>query len=775
MKQIQNSKTLMLATLAFYVAIAYIMVTLWSVNAIAQTTGTIDGKVTDQDTHQEIIGAKVEVVGTTQGAISDVKGYYRITGISVGTYRLRVTAQTYRQIVKTDIIVEAGKIKTYNFELKVDIRQGSEVVVRAESFFPKAEDAKVSVNTLSQEEIRRAPGASEDVTRMMLAFPSVSTSSDSRSDLIVRGGNPSENYITIDGIEIPNINHFGSQGSAGGGIGMINVDFLNDVTFSAGGFSAKYGDYLSSAMDIKFRDGNKTEYQSKAIASTIGIGALSEGPLQNGTSSYMVTFRKSYYDVVLKLFNDGTPTNLPVYTNANMKVIYDFGSHKLELLGVAGEDDIVQQSQSTSQLDYTEQKQWQYMIGLSDKWLISKQSYLQTSISTTANRFSNVIVNPAGGLDYQNVSREGEYVLKSDFLYRFSPQDLLEIGISGRAILDNENVYVRSYVDDFGYFRSGTTYNRAVNTTKANAYLQYTKMFFGRVSITGGVRYSYFAYLNNPSVAAPRVGISYDVQSNLKFNVAAGIYYQAPPMVWLESDLRNRDMKYLQAQHLVLGTEYYPKPDIKVTIEGFYKAYKDYAASNTDPEVSLANFAIDYGTFGLDEWLVSKSIGYARGIDVSVQKKLFSDFYGIFSYSYSNIQFAGLDGVLRPGSFDSRNLMTVIFGYKIDTEWELGVRWRFAGGVPYTPYDTSSSVIANKGVLNLNQVNGSRYINYERLDIRLDYRTHFYNYNVVAFVDFQNVFGRQNVSTQTWDQITNTPTLVYQSAFVPVIGVRAEF
>jgi len=256
-------------------------------------SGRLEGKVIDQTTKQAIIGAKIEVMGTKFLAVTNPSGEFEIDGLEPRTYHLKTSAPYYVTTYKTDIAVTSAQSTKLTIEMKLASYEVDEVVVTSERFFEHSPDMDVSINSLSPEEIRRAPGAVEDVSRMMQTLPGVTTATDARNDLIVRGGSPVENFIMIDGIEVPNINHFGTQGASGGPIGMLNVDFLSDVNFSAGGFPAKYGDRLSSIMDIQYRDGDKNYLTGKFDLGIAGAGFILEGPIQQGKSSFIVSERRS--------------------------------------------------------------------------------------------------------------------------------------------------------------------------------------------------------------------------------------------------------------------------------------------------------------------------------------------------------------------------------------------------------------------------------------------------------------------------------------------------
>jgi len=225
--------------------------------------GKIVGEVIDHDAKQPIPGAVIEVVNTNIFTAADANGNFVIENLVPKTYHLKISAPYYVLTYKTDINVSEIQSSKVHVELKLASYETEEVVVSSGKYFDKPHDLSTSTNSLSSEEIRRAPGAVEDLNRMVQTLPGVTTATDSRNDLIVRGGSPIENFIMVEGIEVPNINHFGTQGASGGPIGMINVDFLNDVTFSAGGFPAKYGDRLSSIMDVQYRNGDKNNFNGK--------------------------------------------------------------------------------------------------------------------------------------------------------------------------------------------------------------------------------------------------------------------------------------------------------------------------------------------------------------------------------------------------------------------------------------------------------------------------------------------------------------------------------
>lgn len=736
--------------------------------------GIIKGEIVDRDTKQKIIGAVVEVLNTKFLTASDIEGNFFIEGLDPKTYNLKVSAPYYVTTYITDIAVSSSQSAKIIVELKLASYETDEVVVSSDKYFEKPGDQFTSVNSLSAEEIRRAPGAVEDLNRMVQTLPGVTTATDSRNDLIVRGGSPVENFIMIDGVEVPNINHFGTQGATGGPIGMINVDFLNDVTFSAGGFPAKYGDRLSSIMDVQYRNGDKNNFNGKLDIGIAGGGIILEGPIQEGKSSYLFSARKSYLDLILSATG---LTSIPNYTNFNLKATYDLSeSHKLSLISLAGIDKINfagVDDEDDPFLDKTDYAAWQFVTGVVDRWLISNQTYLQTSISTNQYH-KDITVDSLGKSTFKNKSMDIEYVLRSDFSHRFSPTDLLEAGITGKYITNDNEIFRAERLDFFGSTLPELNYSSIANANKLGAFVQYSKNLFTRWDVTTGLRYDYFSYLNNKSVIAPRISTGYYILDNLRINAAYGIYYQAPPLLWLVTYDQNKDLLQMKTNQFVTGFEYYPAQDLKITLEYFDKIYSDYPNSTINPKETYANAGAEYQTLGLEP-LLSASDGYARGVEFFIQKKLSNSFYGMLNYSYSIIKFTSLDGIERPSSFDYQNVFTLIAGYKITDELEISAKYRYMGGRPYTPIDANASAQINQTVYDYDQYNGVRHKDYQRVDVRIDYRVELFGWNLITYIDFQNIMNVENIDQVIWNQKERKVDYVYQWKFLPAGGIKIEF
>lgn len=751
----------------------FLVIFTWSIIP-QENEGTIAGEVKDHDTKQPIAGAVVEVMNLGILTATDVLGNFVIENLEPKTYHLKISSPYYLTAYKTDVNVSGKQSSKILIELKLASYQTDEVIISSDKYFDKPIDLATSTNSLSPEEIRRAPGAVEDLNRMIQTLPGVTTATDSRNDLIVRGGSPVENLILIDGIEVPNINHFNTQGASGGAIGMVNVDFLNEVTFSAGGFPSKYGDRLSSIMDIQYRNGDKNNFTGKIDIGIAGGGVILEGPIQSGKSSFIFSARKSYLDLILK--STGL-TAIPNYSNFNLKTTYELSNnHKLELIGLGGIDKINLGGFTDEDDPFivrTDYSSWQAIGGIVHKWLIGNTTYLQSSLFT--NQYQKAIYQDSlSKPTFKNKSIDAEYGFRTDLSQRFSSSDLLEAGISVKYLRNDNSLFNAAHVDIYNIFRPDFNYSSIASAYKTGSYIQYSKNLFGTLDAVLGLRHDYFSFLNDKNTISPRFSLGYYLFDDLKLNAAWGIYYQSPPLLWLVSYDQNKNLKQMRTNQFVIGTEYYPEKDLKVTVEYFEKKYSDYPNSVINPEVTYANAGAEYQTLGLEPLLPASS-GIARGIEFFAQKKLSDNFYSMINYSFSKIRFKSLDGIDRPSSFDYGNVLTVILGYKFLNNFEISCKYRFMGGRPYTPLNESASAQLNQVIYDFDGYNGVRHNDYHRLDLRVDYRFEFFGWNLVTFIDFQNILNNENIEQVIWNQKKHKVDYVYQWKFLPAGGVKIEF
>jgi hypothetical protein len=735
-------------------------------------TGSITGTVLDASTREPLIGANVILLGTNFGAATNSDGRFLIENAPVGIYALRASMIGYSSYIRSDVVVTTGRpseIRILLTETTVEI----EGVTVTAGFFQKLPGAALSTQTQTYEEIRRLPGGLEDVVRAISILPGVAQVQAGRNDLIVRGGAPSENLFIIENIEVPNINHFGTQGATGGPQSFINLDFVNGTNFSTGGFGVQYGDRLSSVLQIDLREGRKDRLGGKATVSATQFGLNIEGPVaENG--DFIFSARRSYLDLLFRAAGFGF---VPEYWDFLGKTDYRVSQKdRVTVLGIVALNnvrlfnDTDKQRFDNSRILYSNQNQ--FVGGVSWQRLFNN-GYVTFTIGQTyvdyAFRQDDTELNPI----FVNDSFEHESSLRADAIVKLSGRTELNAGLQGKIIRFASDIVLRDFTSSFGQDFSIDENYRA--TTYKGAYYTQLTQRIGDLSLTGGIRIDYFELIDRPFAVAPRLSASYAATARTSINAAIGRYYQAPSYIWLVANPINRQLTHIGTDQYILGIERLLRTDTKISLEGYYKDYFRYPVSLTRPYLLMANTGAGFGgseegfaSFGIDP-LMSDGSGRAFGVELFLQKKLSElPFYGTVSVSYNNTRFVPLDGRKRPGAFDQRWITNFGGGYIIDERWEISTRFRFVTGRPYTPFN-------NDGSQDVERYNTARIPSNHSLDLRVDRRWSFDRWALITYIDVQNVYNRQFRDVPRYDRRTGEITRTSSIGILPSIGISAEF
>lgn len=737
--------------------------------------GEIKGKVIEANNNLPIPFANVLIVGTNLGASTDLNGNFLIKNVPVGIYQLRASVIGYTPQVKNDIMVKPNRITEVNFELVTQAIEIENVVVQAD-YFDKNYLEPVSVRKFSQEELRRSPGGFEDVVRALSVLPGIAQADAGRNDLVVRGGAPSENLYVVDGYEIPNINHFGTQGSTGGPISFINLDFVEDVKFSTGGFPVLYGDKVSSTLTINLREGDKQKFGGKGTLSATLFGLDLEGPVLGEKSSFIFSARRSYLDFIFKAAGFSfVPEYYDVFTKFDYKID---NINSLNFLFIGAFDNVKFFNDTPEKRNNNARilgsDQIQYISGITYK-RVFKDGFMNLryyrNFTDYNTRQSDSLLNPI----FKNISREEENNLQLDVVHKFFKNLEMNFGTSLKFIEFDAQILFPTFVTSFRDTLPQLDFNRTKNFFKGATYINFNYRPFSKLTSNIGLRYDYFNAINSKSYLSPRFSLSYLVNDYFTLNLSAGIYKQFPSLIWLVAYDQNRNLKPIDVKQYILGFDYLIREDTQIKIETFIKNYSDYPTSLTRPYLVLANTGAgfagsddNFSSFGLDP-LVSAGSGFARGVEFSIQKKMSEiPLYGIFSLTYSKSDFKSLDGFTRSSNFDQNWLINLSGGYRFNMYWEVSTRFRFASGRPYTPFD-------DNGIQYVNDLNSKRLKSIHSLDVRVDRRWIFKNWTLITYIDIQNIYNRRNLSGIRWDPRTRTVDETSSIGSLPSIGISAEF
>ncbi len=758
--------------------LAILSVAMIAASAVADDSplGIIKGKVIDKETKSPIPGASVFILGSKTGANSDPDGNFTIKNVPVGNYSLRFNCIGYEPMAKTDIIVKPQRVTFVQANLGVLPVSTSDVTVTA-GFFANREDEPTSTINFSAEEIRRAPGSAGDVSRILMTLPSVAKVNDMYNSLIVRGGSPNENGFFIDNIEIPNINHYPTQGSSGGPIGLVNVDFIEDADFSSGGFSSAYGDRLSSVMNLAFREGNRDEFDGQLDMAFAGVGFTGEGPIDNGKGSWLLSARRSYLDLLVDAIGTGVA---PEYSDYQGKAVYDLSpNNKITLLGILGVDYInfnKTDSEDQGNNAYGTTKAKEGAAGVNWRYLWSRRGYSNTAVSYfgTWGR-NNYIETKSDDILTENESLEQTFQLRNVNFYRFNPSIQTEFGFDARIVGANYDNYLAAYTDPFGNFTPAYLVKDDIWSQKGGAFLNISWKLFTRLTLSPGVRYDYFAY-NKSGNISPRFSFSIEIDDKTSFGGATGLYYQNLPFVLLAQQQKNKDLKDPVAAQYILGISRLLTENTKLTLEVYDKEYENFPIDQSTPSLFLIDeIAYRYGFYFTHEPLADIGKAYSRGVELTVQKKLQENVYGLVSGAYFRSRYQGGDGVWRDRIFDSQYSFSAEGGYKPNRKWEFSLRWIYGGGAPYTPYDLQTSEQINRGVSDQTRINENRYPAYHSLNVRCDRRFNFKGSNLIFYASVWNAYNRENIGAYYWNEIERNQDSINQWGLLPVIGMEYDF
>lgn len=732
--------------------------------------GIIKGRVFDPISNEAVPFANVAIQGTTTGAVTDFDGYYEITGLQPGLYNVQASSLGFETVTIFEVQTFNNKVALVNIEMEPASEMLEAVEVVANPFMKK-EEAPVSMRTIGVSEIERNPGGNRDISRVIQSLPGVASPPTFRNDIIIRGGAPNENRFFLDGVEVPNINHFATQGASGGPVGLINVNFIREVEFYSAAFPANRGNALSSVFDFSLKEGNPDKLKANFTVGSSDYGLTLDGPIGEKTS-YIFSVRRSYLQF---LFTALRLPFLPIYNDAQYKVKTRINDkNEISFIGLGaldqfdlneGVNDGVDDAATIERNRYilgniASNEQWNYTVGATYKHF-SENSFQQIVVSrnhlnnTAVKYFNNDESSDANKiLDYR--SQEIENKLRIENTYRKNDWKW-NVGVGYEYATFTNSTFNR-FVTASGDVLTAD-FESELNINKYAAFSQLSRGFIAnRLVLSLGIR-SDIAGFNEATInpldqVSPRFSASYQFASKWSVNASVGRFYQLPPYTILgfrdnKNNLVNRqnDITYISCDHIVFGFEYLPRMNTKMTIEGFYKQYDNYPFLTRD-SVSLANLGSDFGVIGNDP-AVPISMGRSYGLELLVQQKLTKGFYGILAATLVRSEFQDKNGDYAPSAWDNGQIVTLTAGKKFKKDWEIGARFRFLGGAPYTPFDENLSAnrvnwdLRGVGILDYDRLNTERSGSVNQLDLRIDKRWYFEKWSLNAYFDIQNVYNYQ--------------------------------
>ncbi len=768
-------------------------------------TQIIRGTVVDEVTGFPLHGAAVILLNSNPpvGAVTDMDGNFALKNVPLGRQSIEVRYIGYESKMIPNLLLSSAKEVVLEIRLTEQVTEFEEVTVKAFSRKNQSinDMAQISARSFTIEETERFAGSLGDPARMVANYAGVITQNDSRNDIIIRGNSPTGVLWRLEDIEIPNPNHFGAMGTTGGPVSMINNNLLTNSDFLTGAFPAEYGNALSGAFDLNMRSGNNQvrEYTGQIGFNGFELGA--EGPFKVQKSgpkaSYLANFRYSTLDVMHKLgFNFGTGTAVPEYKDFTFLI--DIPGTKLgrfKFIGLFGNSyiELGRDREDTSNNQYTVKgiatnfRADLGVIGLSHIYYLNENARFKSCISfqTTASKaILDSIQKEEGDVYpmYRGRESENKVSFSTQFKQKLNSKSNFSLGL----IID---YYYINYLDSsrFNDYIFRRTIDTKADMMLYRIYAQWQHRFSDNLSLYGGVNMQYFA-LNYQLAVEPRMSIKWSMDKKQSFSFGYGKHSQIQPKIiyyTITNDTvnnlsytTNKDVKFTQAHHFVIGYDYLINKDFRIKIESYYQRLINVPVKKSFGEFSMINTG-DFFGIPQEDSLVNKGTGRNYGIELTVEKFLSKGYYFLFTASIFDSKYKGYDGILRNTSFDGNYVFNLLGGYEYKLRKNkmltVDVKTVWAGGRRYVPIDEALSALSNSEKRDWSLAYDKKYNDYFRTDLRIGFKINGNKTSQEWAVDLQNITGFQSLFLEGWDSAKKEKYYTYQQGFFPMFLYRIRF
>lgn len=770
---------------------------------------TLRGKIIEKATGYPIPGVNVCITSINPTLITTTNdaGEYRFEKVPIGRHNIVFTSNGYNATSSNNIVLTSAKEFILNIEMDETVITTEEVIIVAEKnkSNPNNEMSTVSARQFSFEESARYAGNINDVARMAQSFAGVGGSDDSRNDIIVRGNSPIGVLYRLDGVDIPNPNHFAIAGTTGGPVSMLNNNVMANSDFMSGAFAAEYGNAMSAVFDLKMRNGNNEKHEFIGQIGFNGAELLAEGPFtKKSKASYLFTYRYSTLEVFKALGIEFGSTAIPKYQDLSFKLNFPHKKGSLAVFGIGGISrvDLLNKDIDTSNNLFGQEGEDLYfksnvgMVGISHNLLINSTSYLKitlagniqtTGIINDSISFADKTTNPF----YRNNSYQGKYSLIFLYNKKFSAKHLLRIGgyIDQKFFSLSDSIYRQTQ----NKFIKLSDFNGSAYLLQPYAQWQYRPT--NSITINAGVHANYFT-LNNIYSIEPRAGIKYAFGKSNTLSLGYGLHSQLPPTdIYFEiltladgTQARvNKNLDFSKAHHFVLGYDKILGEKIRLKSEVYYQTLFNVPVDVQKNSYSLLNQGANFGVSFPDS-LQNTGTGYNVGGEITLEKFFSKGYYFLITASLYNSKYKGNDGIERNTAFNGNYLFNVLGGRefklgKKNTAGErsmknlitLDVRTTVNGGQWYTPVNVPISQFVGEQVLDDTKAYSLQYPAYFRIDFKIGFKHNGKKTTQQWSVDLRNLTNQQNVFIRKYDVASNSYRTSYQTGFIPVVQYRIEF
>jgi len=780
----------------------------YSLNSEELIRNDIRGVVIDKQSQQPLSGALIKIFSLKKGIATNTNGEFVMKDIPVGRHSVVASYISYKSM-STNIVLSSGKSPYLKFELEQAYSETEKVVVTANknSFTPLNESAIVSSTQFTIDDVQRFAGSRMDPAKMAQNYAGVVGASDERNDIIIRGGSPTELLWRIDGMDIPNPNHFATQGATGGPISAINTNYLDNSDFLTGAFPSEYGDKLSGVFDLRTRKGNDEEFEYLGQFGFNGFEFGVEGPLHEN-SSFILNYRYSFLDFLVNTIGvDFSFSGVPEYQDLTMKYDWDIDENNfISLTGLYGKSHIEIKTSEDIDTLYNGDEDIVfgtnlYVLALNWKHLFNKHWYSKMTLGFTNSTFRTDLNLLNADTNFRLVSsdvfmrnKDSEGFITAKYNVNYSPNNRHFYTFGGEYrhkvfSFDDQyhDVVFKSQFPNMEDDTLNAESNLYINEKTFQTFLFANWNWKINEKLTSNIGlHSQYIDISGDITFEPRFGLKYELNDYNKFNMGIGLHNQSLPLLLYYTLPENKDLKPMQSLHYVLGYSLYPEQNWQIKTEFFLKDYSNIAIEDTlNSQVSLSNMGSAYGGIRVNDLkAVSGGKALTYGGELSITKNFSEGYYLTMTTSYirqkyaTNIKDENGDLEYKFGAFDNGIIFNVLAGY----EWEIDEsntlefsgKFAYAGGVPYTSIDLEKSFEKHRQINN-EVMFDRRNSDYMKIDIRIDWRQNFEGFSMVSYFSIENLLDTKNESFRRYDPIRNTERVTYQMGFFPVGGFKVEF
>ena len=767
-----------------------------------QQTQVVKGSITDKASERPLDGVSVNITGTSFNAVSDSSGRYLLQNVSPGRYKIVFSCQGYFSATIPEVIVNIGKETIVDVALEQLLTSLKEIrVTGVDRGVVSSEFSVTSARSFNMNEVTKFSGGRNDPSRLMSNFAGVSTTNDSRNDLVVRGNSPSALLWRMEGIPIPNPNHFSNLGTTGGPVSAVNTNALKNSDFYSSAFTAEYGNTVGAVFDLNLREGNKDKFEKLIQVNLFsGLEVMVEGPLnkQKDGSSFLLGYRYSFAEI-------GHALGIPIGTNAVPKY-YDWvanfsfaksknGTFNLFSIGGRSHIDFIGSEIDSTDL-FANKNQDMYfksnfdVFGMRHTINIGNNSYVRSVIAYSSTGINSQEYGyydslPQRRFEEEQKTNTNTLTFSSYYNSKINTQLTIRGGILGEVLGINTNIRDRVNKPDWV-----TTSDYNNRTELFQPFIQARYRFTDKFSAVAGIHTMFFA-LNNSSSIEPRISFSFAVNASQTFSFGYGLHSQLQPLpIYFYQqqladgsyDFSNRALSFTKANHFVIGYEWRFLKDWRLKSEAYYQSLYHVPVERESSGFSVLNAGADF-SFPEKGMLVNHGTGVNKGLEITLEKFFSSGTYLLLTTSLFDSKYKGSDLVGRNTTFNNKSIANLLAGheFKIGKQktnvFSVDFKMATSGGRYYTPIDLAASVAANEEKLNESSYNTERLPNYFRIDTRFSIRLNSRKRKVsqTLYVDLQNVTNRKNIFVKRYNTITHKVGNVYQTGFFPDLLYRLQF